>query len=57
MVFSVPMSTFAASPKDSESAVSVEEYEEKYDITEDEVIHLEENLLEAKETLKNIELA
>lgn len=51
------MSTFAASPKDSESAVSVEEYEEKYDITEDEVIHLEENLLEAKETLKNIELA
>lgn len=57
MAFSVPMSTFAASPKDSEPAVSVEEYAEKYDITEDEVIHLEENLLEAKETLKNIELA
>lgn len=57
IVFSVPMPTFAASPKDSEPAVSVEEYAEKYDITEDEVIHLEENLLEAKETLKNIELA
>lgn len=57
MVFALPMTTFAASPKDSEPPVSVEEYAEKYDITEDEVIHLEENLIEAKETLKNIMLA
>lgn len=56
MVFTLPITTFAASPEDSTQPISAEEYAERYDITEDEVIHLEENLSEAKEVLKNISL-
>lgn len=58
MIIALSLTAFAETSVDTvNEAASIKEYAEKYNITEDEVLHLEENLNEAKDTLKNISLA
>ncbi len=53
IIFTLPTTVYASPLKNTDKHLTVEEFAEQYDVTEDEVIHLEENLTRAKESLKD----